>query len=369
MIWLTWRQLRAGAAMLAAALAALALLLAVTGPGLSDDFSKGSAACVTQNDGCSQFFQTFYHDNQALFLITAVVVMLVPALVGLFWGAPLIARELEAGTHRLVWNQSITRTRWLAVKLGLTGLAAMVAAGIGGLAVTWWAGPVDKAAAGNTPGFPRLGAVLFPARGIVPIGYAAFAFALGVALGMLIRRTLPAMAITLTVFAALQVAMPLLLRPHLIPAQHSYFRIDPATNVDFMERANGGPLNLTLKAQVPTDTSAWVLSQRLVDKARHTVHGALPLAANGPCNAPPPSQEQNQGPQGQGPGQGQAGKTSPPGEKQCFDEIDRLGYRQEVTYQPSSRFWTFQVIETGIYTALAALLAGFSFWWIRRRLT
>ena len=61
--------------------------------------------------------------------MTAVVLVL-PALIGLFWGAPLIARELEAGTHRLVWNQSITRTRWLAVKLGLTGLAAMVAAGL-----------------------------------------------------------------------------------------------------------------------------------------------------------------------------------------------------------------------------------------------
>ena len=52
-----------------------------------------------------------------------------PALIGLFWGAPLIARELEAGTHRLVWNQSVTRGRWLAVKLGLIGLAAAAATG------------------------------------------------------------------------------------------------------------------------------------------------------------------------------------------------------------------------------------------------
>ena len=78
--------------------------------------------------------------------VTAVVLVL-PALIGLFWGAPLIARELEAGTHRLVWNQSITRTRWLAVKLGLVGLAAIAAAGLGSLAVDWWSDPIDKAAA------------------------------------------------------------------------------------------------------------------------------------------------------------------------------------------------------------------------------
>jgi transposase len=120
-------------------------------------------------------------------------VLVLPALIGLFWGAPLITRELEAGTHRLVWNQTITRTRWLAVKLGLTGLATITAAGLGSLAVTWWSSPIDKTA---TNDFPRMGPLLFDARGVVPIGYAAFAFALGVTVGMLVRRTLPAMAIT-----------------------------------------------------------------------------------------------------------------------------------------------------------------------------
>ena len=41
-----------------------------------------------------------------------------PALIGAFWGAPLITREFEAGTFRLAWNQSVTRARWLAIKLG-----------------------------------------------------------------------------------------------------------------------------------------------------------------------------------------------------------------------------------------------------------
>ncbi|MFI0353765.1 hypothetical protein [Actinomadura sp. 9N407] len=155
MIWLSWRQFRAAAAMMFGALAALAAVLSLTGPGLADDYSTGIAACVAQGaDGCSDFFQRFYHDNAAAFLGLTAVMLVMPALVGLFWGAPLIARELEAGTHRLVWNQSITRTRWLAVKLALTGLAAMIAAGLCSLAVTWWSGPIDKSAANNSPSFP-----------------------------------------------------------------------------------------------------------------------------------------------------------------------------------------------------------------------
>jgi hypothetical protein len=58
MTWLTWRQFRAAAAMLFAALATLATLaavLALTGPGLADDYATGIAACTTQPGGCSDF--------------------------------------------------------------------------------------------------------------------------------------------------------------------------------------------------------------------------------------------------------------------------------------------------------------------------
>ena len=58
------------------------------------------------------------------------VVVVVPALIRLFWGAPLVSRELETGAFRLAWTQSVTRTRWLAVKLAAAGLAAMAVAGL-----------------------------------------------------------------------------------------------------------------------------------------------------------------------------------------------------------------------------------------------
>jgi ABC-2 family transporter protein len=352
MIWLTWRQFRGAAAMLFAALAAFAVALGLTGPGLAHDFADGTSACVTESAGCGNFFQGFYHANQALFLAVTAIMIVLPALIGLFWGAPLIARELETGTHRLVWNQTISRTRWLTVKLTLVGLASTAAAGLGTLAVTWWSGPVDKAAARNTPGFPRLGPFLFDARGIAPIGYAAFAFALGVVVGMLARRTLTAMAVTLAVFVAVQVAMPLLVRPHLVTPVRST-NVISASNVDEMRApAGGGSIDLTIDARVPGDVGAWVLSSRLVDAAGRTVHESIPMSTSkGPCaprtsDARPPEQAA----------------------AACFAEIKRLGYRQQVTYQPSSRYWTFQWYEAGIFTVLALGLAGFGFWRIRRRL-
>jgi hypothetical protein len=115
MIWLTWRQFRAQAAMMAAALAVLAVILAVTGPGLADEYSNGIAVCTAQSGDCSDFLQSFFDGHRGAFLAVTAVVLVLPALIGVFWGAPLIARELEAGTHRLVWNQSVTRIRWLAV--------------------------------------------------------------------------------------------------------------------------------------------------------------------------------------------------------------------------------------------------------------
>ncbi len=67
-----------------------------------------------------------------LYFAGGAVMYLTPLIIGAFWGAPMIARELEAGTHRLAWNQSVARDRWLLAKLGIGGLAAMVFAGPGG---------------------------------------------------------------------------------------------------------------------------------------------------------------------------------------------------------------------------------------------
>ena len=114
MTWLAWRQFRAQALSGAIGIALLGAVLLATGPGLADDYADGLALC---GSGCREFIDVFIDQHQAALLATTAIVLLLPALLGLFWGAPLVARELDAGTHRLVWNQSVTRARWLGVKL------------------------------------------------------------------------------------------------------------------------------------------------------------------------------------------------------------------------------------------------------------
>ncbi|MFI6940786.1 ABC transporter permease subunit [Streptomyces sp. NPDC050418] len=341
MIWLTWRQFRGAALMTAGLLAALGAVLALTGPSLADDYTSGIAGCAGEPEGCRQFFDRFLDEHQSAFLGVSGLLLLLPALVGVFWGAPLIAREMESGTLRMVWTQSVRRSRWLAAKLALTGLAAMLVAGLGSLAVTWWASPLDKSAVDS---FPRLEAVVFATRGIVPVGYAAFAFAVGVTAGMLLRRALPAMAVTLAVFALAQVAMPMLVRPHLAAPVETTAKITTA-NVDGL--GQGGILQV--RASV-ADPGAWILSSEVVDKdGRSAAVVDLPDDATARCEA-------------------RSKPSSPQESMRCVtDEANRLGYRMQSTYHPADRYWPFQWAETGIYTGLALGLGGFCFWWVRRR--
>ena len=129
------------------------------------------------------------------------VLLVVPALIGTFWGAPLIARELETGTFRLAWTQSVSRSRWLVTKVALVGAASLILTGLLSLVVTWWFGPIDAMNA------DRFSPLVFDVRGLVPVAYAVFGFALGVALGCALRRTVPAMAATLIVFVAARFAV------------------------------------------------------------------------------------------------------------------------------------------------------------------
>jgi hypothetical protein len=350
MIWLTWRQFRGSAVMTAAALVILAVVLALTGPDIASRYSAGIAGC-TLDDTCDRFFDRFFDGYQLPFVAVSFVVLALPALIGLFWGAPLVTRELEAGTHLLVWNQSVTRGRWLAVKLGFIGLAAMAAATASGLAVTWWSDPLDKSA---VPDLALMAPLVFGARGIAPMGYAAFAFVLGVTVGMLVRRTLPAMALTLAVFAAVQFAMPLLVRPHLMPPVSATFELNRENMGGIHVEGQGGPPQISTRPAVPGHAGSWVLLSDLLDPSGRRIAGSgeeapVPISVtSGPCSP------QEAGPQGL---------------DACWVEINRLGYRQQATYQPLDRFWPFQWIETGIYALLTLGLTWLSFWWIRRRLS
>ena len=180
----------------------------------------------------------------------------------------LIANELEAGTFRLTWNQSITRTRWLLVKLALIGVAAMAVTEAFSLLQAWWAAPIGKAVGlgGGSSIFSetRFGVFVFPTHGITPLGYAAFAFTLGVTAGLLARRPIPAMAITLAIFAAVQLIIPLWIRPSLFPTSHTTATI-AAAHANVSLHAN--PRLMLTSTAVPGQRSAWIISSEGVNAA------------------------------------------------------------------------------------------------------
>jgi hypothetical protein len=347
MIWLTWRQFRVQALTATAALAAFAILMAATGPHLA---SLYAASKITGCHGfacepaASAFFGKLAGLDTVVYLLGIGVILAAPAIIGIFWGAPLIARELETRTFNLAWTQGVTRTQWLAVKLALTGLAAMAVTEALSLIYAWWANPISKATGVGFPGGPQLfsqgqfSSVIFASHGITPLGYAAFAFTLATAVGALTRRALPAMAVTLAIFAAAQVAMPLAVRPHLIPPSHT------VASIYASDLAYG---SLTADV-VPGHPNAWILSSQALNPAGQPV-STIPAA----CPSSPPSP-------------GEKGGASAITPAQCMQS---RGYREAISYLPTSRYWPLQWIETGIFLALALVLAWFCFWRLGRRRT
>jgi ABC-2 family transporter protein len=334
MTWLTWRQSRVQALGAAAALVLIALGYGITGPRLASLYTTTCGTSGPCGARTALFLDAMKADSSypLLYFAGIVIMYLTPLLIGAFWGAPLIARELESGTHRVAWNQSVTRRRWLTAKLGLGAAAAMAFAGTASLLVTWWAGPIEKAG-----GFPagisqlsRFQPLIFGTRDIVPIGTAALAFTMGVTAGLLLRRVLPAMAISLAVFAAALVAMPLWVSPHLInPAQYTRaVTVNEAT----MDVTRNGQIN----DPVTTLPGAWILTDQVIT-TRGTVFTLIgsPVCATGT-------------------------------RAECGTWLASQHLFQHVTYQPASRYWAYQWYETGIWLGLALALSGLCFWRIRK---
>ncbi|MFD8483972.1 ABC transporter permease subunit [Kitasatospora sp. NPDC059673] len=332
MTWLTWRQFRAQFLVAAAVLAAATAFLLISGLDLRDKYHDLTSGCP--GGGCAdgnQLVDTFafpYWTGTAL-------VIVVPALIGAFWGAPLIARELETGTYRLIWNQGIGRGRWLAVKLLLVGATAVIITGLLSLLVSWFASPLDHL------NHDRFNPLLFASRGIVPLGYAAFAVALGSCLGLFLRRTVAAMAVTLAVFAAVQVLVPLAVRPHLEQPVHAVVALDAATlrsarTLGFTG-SHGSSATFVAGIDMP---GAWMLSD--TSPVRDSTDRTLTFGTQ-PCDN---------------------GNHEPPSEN-C---LAHANLHIAIDYQPADRYWPFQWIETAIFLALTAGLAALTTWGLRRRL-
>jgi len=324
MTWLVWRQHRQQALAAVVALLAVALLLVPTGRQMRaafDDLGLGTCLratpqteLVTADTGCLPLSEEFSGRFQSLGLVSLLLLFL-PALVGLFWGAPLVARELEHGTHRLVWTQGVTRLRWATVKLGLVGGGVVLVAAAYTLLVDWWIAPLNDAT-----GY-RFTWLFFDQQGPVLVGYALFALALGVLAGTLTGKVLPTMAVTLGGFLATRVAVALLLRPRFLPPLRRAYPVVGATPTE------SNPL-----------IGDWVISRGV-------------YSAQGVKLAP---------------GSGAQALCDQTAAARCIAEYGVGAYNQDL-FQPADRFWLFQGIETALFVALAVVLVLVAIHLIRRR--
>jgi len=360
MIRFAWLQARAQTAIAVAALAAAAVLALVTGPRLLYLYHVDVVTC--QGSACASATTAFLASYRWMQVFAPPLLLVLPALFGMFWGAPLVARELETGTFRLAWTQSVTRKRWLAVRLGVGALTSMAVTGLLSLVLTWWFSPIDRVQ------LNPLDPSVFGVRGIVPVGYAAFAFMLGVTAGVLLRRTIPAMAATLVAFTAARLAVTYYVRPYLMGSLRAIAPVIMTTGTGPAPSPGAGVVK-------PGD---WVLSDQTINGAGKVVgqyggigpngnigfqmsHGTINLVGVGPCqNAFPAA--------ALGGARGTSGPSAAfnAAAQEC---ISKLGLRDVVTYQPLSHYWPLQCYETLIFLALALALAAFCFWRVNRSLT
>lgn len=330
MIWFTWRQFRSQTVIAGVALAAFGVLLLVTMPTITKLYAD-VATCQTDCTAALSTFLTRVRASSAFSAYYAALgaMYLLPPLFGLFWGAPLIARELETGTYRLAWNQSVTRTQWLTIKLAMGGASAVVATGLLSWAVTVWARNIDTAT------HDLMLPPLFGARGIVPVGYAVFAFVLGVTSGMLLRRVLPAIAATLALYLAAVVAMPLWVRARLVPAEHETIALD-VHHIQGISMSSDGRMDVYGEEL----QGAWTVGNQTIMSDGNVFTGPGDPSRCGPEGSP----------------------------VKCGEWLSSLGLRQDLRYHPISHFWSLQWAETGLFVGAALLLTVFCFWWVRRRI-
>ena len=216
----------------------------------------------------------------------------------------------------------------------------------------WWAAPIGKAVGlgGGSSIFSegRFGWFVFPTHGITPLGYAAFGFALGVTAGLVIRRAIPAMAVTLAIFAAVQFITPLWIRPQLFPTSHTVAAI-AAAGANVSLRAN--PKLAVTASAVPGQPGAWIISSEGVNAAGQPV-STMPVACEQTVSDTLGSHR---------------GTTGGPGSAALNDCVGSHGIRVAESYQPASHYWPLQWSETGMFLALALALAGYCFWRLNRR--
>ncbi|MGE5333460.1 MAG: transporter [Nitrososphaerota archaeon] len=322
MIWLTWRQHRAAIVAIALVVAVLGIVFIVTGQQMADAFQQlGVGDCLAHpaHPNCGNIVGA-YRDQYGVYISASGWLALLPAFLGMLVGAPLVARELEHGTHRLVWTQGISAGRWLAIKLAVLFAVTLAASVILTALMSWWHVTWSQLDGHMKP-------YMYDFEGIVPLAYTVFALALGIAAGALLRRVIPAMVVAFAGFLAVRLPLEFLLRPRFQP---------PLTYTRDI---------LTVLAPTTTQTplrGGWNLDEGWTDATGHHLADSTVFQA---CDS-------------------RVGGTK----MDLFQCIHNHGWLAFTTYQPADRFWLFQGIEAAILVALAVGLLALAIWWVRKRL-
>jgi ABC-2 family transporter protein len=325
MVWVTWRQHRFAFAGVSLLLGGLAAYLWIIGRQLHHAYAAAITCHPTSSVACVDAISNF--NGLDRFFLGGYVLQPLPALIGAFVGAPLLARELETGTFRYAWTQGFGRWRWTLAKLVLLALAVVAAAAAISVLFSWYYKPYFGA--GNSAlslrAWSPLDAYLFDLRGAAFAAWALVAFAIGALAGALIRQVVPAIAATLAAYAGLAIAVGMFLRQH--------YQTPLATS----------RLNLP--------SSAWVVGQWWT-KGGKVVFSSWPPQSLAFHICPPSVVGERKS------------NASFDALMQCFA---RHGYTFWHHYQPANRFWTFQAIESSWLLALSALLIAATVWLVQRR--
>ncbi|MER7683725.1 transporter [Streptomyces sp. NPDC097610] len=219
-LWLAWRQQRVlagiGAAVLAAAVAIAAYyrsgMLDALHSGLFDHCGTGPLYCTRTDTG-----QLLVLDIAPLQYLGMVNIAL-PVLIGVFWGAPLLGRDRELGTHRMVLAQGISRSQWFASRFGLAAATTVALSGLLAGVFSWWWRP----AADRSYGLFWYDSTALSGSGPRVVAAALFGLAAGTLLGLLARRVLAAMGLALLVTGVTTLLLEWTHRTRLLVSPHTY---------------------------------------------------------------------------------------------------------------------------------------------------
>ncbi|MFJ8579332.1 transporter [Micromonospora sp. NPDC093277] len=321
MIWMTWRQHRTEMLVLAGIVAVMGLIVVALGLSMRGLFPDGVAACthadVTSGDSCGLALSKL-SDGYGHATFLSMLATLVPFAIGAFLGAPLLAREFEAGTWQLAWTQAVPRLRWLGVKIvALAGLTVLLTLALSAL-ISWYRAPMDMFEG-------KLGQIGYEVEGVVPVAYGLFAFALATAAGVLLRRSLAGLAVAAVAFVVARIGVASFARPKFATAM---------TLVQAMQEKGRDDTRGTGKV------GDWTIGQTFVDASGHALATPTLDKLSGEAT--------------------EAGVSVP-------TYFQQHGIQRVITYQPGDRFWHFQLVEAGLYAAASLLLVALVVWRVRRR--